>query len=142
MVRGLTRRYFEGRFTTVAEMLETTPRGTSTAPSPALSETEPEEFFGLEFRGSIRVPEDGVYTFHLGSDDGSRFWIGEDLVVDHDGLHGPTTRSGQVALAAGHHPMRVAFFQNGGGKALHLQVQAPGWSEPRDVPTEWLVMPR
>ena len=88
------------------------------------------------------MPSDGIYTFHLESDDGSRFWIGEEVVVDHDGLHGPTSRSGQVALAEGHHSMRVAFFQNGGGKALTLRVQAPGWSEAREVPPDWFVVPR
>lgn len=31
---------------------------------------------GLSFRGLIKIPTDGIYTFHLSSDDGSRLYIG------------------------------------------------------------------
>ena len=39
--------------------------------------------------------------FQLVSDDGSRLSIGHTVVVDHDGLHGPTPKDGRVALRAG-----------------------------------------
>jgi hexosaminidase len=139
---GITRRRYEGEFRVVDQMLDTAPLTTDTVLSPALMGTEPEAGFGLEFVGHLQVPQDGIYTFHLASDDGSRLWIDGALVINHDGLHAPSTRRGQVALAAGAHTIRVDYFQSGGGKALSLQVQAPGWEEPHDVPIEWFVIQR
>jgi hexosaminidase len=139
---GIERRYYEGQYRLMDQMLNTAPTFTDTASGPSLRDTEPGESFGLEFSGFLRVPSDGIYTFHLTSDDGSRFWVDGALVVNHDGLHGPSDRSGRVALGAGAHYVRVDYFQSGGGKTLSLRVQAPGWSEPREVPREWFVISR
>jgi signal transduction histidine kinase len=38
--------------------------------------TQPEHI-GLEFNGYLQVPRDGLYTFYLTSDDGSRMFVGE-----------------------------------------------------------------
>ena len=69
---------------------------------------------------------DGVYTFSTESDDGSKLYIGEEVVVDNDGLHGMQSRSGTIALAAGHHKIRVEFFERGGGAGLIVSVDGPG----------------
>ncbi len=83
---------------------------------------------GAVYTGWIEVPEDGLWTIATVSDDGSRLWIGEDLVVDNDGLHGMQTRFGTRALAAGRHPMRLEFFENGGGAGLRLRWSGPNIS--------------
>lgn len=73
------------------------------------------EDFAFKFRGFVKVPNDGIYKFYVSSDDGSRLYIGDELVVDNDGLHGPTEVSGRIALQAGVHPITVGFFQRSGG---------------------------
>ncbi len=73
---------------------------------------------GAVFAGFIQVPTTGFYTLSIESDDGSKLFIGSDLVIDNDGLHGMVDRSGTVALAAGYHPVRIEFFENGGGAGL------------------------
>ncbi len=85
--------------------------------------------FGLVFYGYMRVPESGAYTASLHSDDGSRLWIGDDLVVDNDGLHAPRTRTGDVLLEQGLHPIRVEFFQAGGAVDLAVSWTGPGIGE-------------
>ncbi len=92
-----------------------------------LSAAPRDEDFGLRFRGFIRVPEDGVYGFHLASDDGSRLVIAGEVVVDNDGIHGARERSGYVALGAGLHPVELVFFQGRGGVALTLHYDGPGF---------------
>ncbi len=81
------------------------------------------EHFALRYFGYLRVPADGIWRFRLASDDGSRLWIGERLVVDNDGLHGLDERSGLIALRQGYHPVRVEYFQRGGGKGLRLVAE-------------------
>lgn len=83
------------------------------------------ERFGLVFTGFIQVHADGVYTFTVLSNDGSRLYIHDQLVVDNDGWHGAQERIGQIALKSGYHPVRLAYFQAGGGKALHVYIAGP-----------------
>jgi hexosaminidase len=97
----------------------------------------PEEF-GLIFTGYLQVPETGLYTFTVASNDDSRLFIGENLVVDNDGPHGVLERTGQVALAAGWHPVKLAYFQAGGSKELFVTYQGPG-IEKTEIPTPVLV---
>ncbi|GAA3309712.1 hypothetical protein GCM10020295_75090 [Streptomyces cinereospinus] len=62
--------------------------------------------FGMESRfvthvlGNLAAPGAGTYAFRLTSDDGSRLWIDDQLVVDHDGLHGAEPKDGTVQLTA------------------------------------------
>ncbi len=96
-----------------------------------------DEFFGLRFRGYIDVPETGVYTFLLTSDDGSRLLIDGTTVVDNDGVHGARQRTGFIALAAGKHELSLAFFQGAGGMALEVLLKGPGF-EAQEIPTDML----
>ena len=42
------------------------------------------ENFGYHWTGLIEIPADDSYTFFTASDDGSRLYIGENLVVDNN----------------------------------------------------------
>ncbi len=75
----------------------------------------------VRHEGLLRVPERGLYTFHLTSDDGSRLWIEGQLVVDNDGLHGAVTKTGTIALAPGLHSIRVDWFNKTGSAELSLR---------------------
>lgn len=81
---------------------------------------------GLTFEGLIDVPDDGVYTFYSASDDGSTLRIGDQLVVNNDGPHGRTERSGQIALRAGMHSITVSFCEAGGAESLTVSWEGPG----------------
>jgi hypothetical protein len=92
---------------------------------------------GAVYEGWVEVPADGRWTFSITSDDGSRLRIGGQLVADNDGLHGMTTRSGTVALRAGKHPVRLEFFENGGGAGFQFKWSGPSRST-QIVPAEAL----
>jgi alpha-L-fucosidase len=96
-----------------------------------------EDNFGFLYSGFVRVPADGVYTFFTDSDDGSQLYIGDDLVVDNDGLHGMLEKKGAVALATGLHPIRVIFFDKTGGDGLNVYYQGPGIDK-KAIPNEAL----
>jgi len=121
----------------VAALDSVPPVRTGVAPRVALRGDERDEWYGYVFRGFVRVPDAGIYSFTLTSDDGSTLAIGDQVVVDHDGYHGAQDRSGQVALAAGHHPVTIRFFQATGGRELRVRIARAG-EETRDLPTQWL----
>jgi hypothetical protein len=87
---------------------------------------EPGERVAFVYRGFLLAPRDDVYRFALASDDGSKLWLDGQVVVDHDGLHGPTEKRGEIALAAGLHAIEVVWFNASGGASLELQWAAPG----------------
>ncbi|MEX0893517.1 MAG: PA14 domain-containing protein, partial [Gemmatimonadota bacterium] len=133
---GLRFDYAEGSFRRVAGVAAAEPVQSGEAAGVALPEFARAEGFGLRFAGWIDVPRDGVYTFHLTSDDGSALRVGGELVVDHDGPHGPTERSGQVALRRGLHALELLYFQAGGGRTLALEVTPPDGARTA-VPASW-----
>ena len=67
--------------------------------------------YGIKFTGFVKVPAEGLYTFYTKSDDGSRLYLGDRLVVDNDGLHSAAEITGMIRLAAGLHPITITYFQ-------------------------------
>jgi len=88
------------------------------------------------FEGWIEVPEEGLWLFELTSDDGSRLWLDEVLVVDHDGLHGASSKQGDAPLQAGLHHLRVDWFNKTGGAELALRIARPG-EDFEPIPSGW-----
>ncbi|WP_425588776.1 ricin-type beta-trefoil lectin domain protein [Streptomyces thinghirensis] len=90
------------------------------------------EDFGLETNfvthvlGNLDAAQAGSYTFRLTSDDGSRLWIDDQLVVNHDGLHGPEPKDATVDLTVGYHSLRIEHFERDGGQQLTLAWKPPG----------------
>jgi alpha-L-fucosidase len=84
------------------------------------------EYFGFEYSGYIDIPQNGIYAFYTDSDDGSQLFIGEELVVDNDGLHGMREEQGVIPLEKGYHSIRVTFFEKTGGDDLIISIQGPG----------------
>lgn len=79
---------------------------------------------GLIITGYLRVPEDGVYTFSLMSDDGSWLKLDGNMVVDNDRPQSPHEEVSQQALKAGLHKLEVRYFDSNGGM-LRLWVFDP-----------------
>ncbi len=77
---------------------------------------------GAVFEGYLYIGGTGAYRLYTESDDGSKLFIGPQLVVDNDGLHGMVEQSGVVGLSAGLHPIRVEFFEHLGGAGLIARI--------------------
>lgn len=89
------------------------------------------------FEGWVRVPTTGFWTFFVDSDDGSKLFVGDQLVVSNDGLHGMIEKSGVVGLAAGAHPIRVEFFERGGGAGCIARLAGPGFPKQTIPASMW-----
>jgi alpha-L-fucosidase len=86
----------------------------------SINDTLRRENTGLIYDGFIKITDDAVCHFYLSSDDGSKLWIDDELVIDNDGLHGDDEKSGSVALKSGYHRVRLSYIQASGGAALQL----------------------
>ena len=68
------------------------------------------------------------YSFEMASDDGARILINDDIVVEHDGLHGATPKKGRVRLEPGDHDLRVEYFAFGSPNRFRASWSGPGVS--------------
>src|SRR5690348_10564986 len=66
------------------------------------------EWFAIDYSGKFWVSKPGSYSFQLTSDDGSKLFVDDALVIDNDGVHSPQDRSGMVELEQGKHTVRVS----------------------------------
>ncbi len=81
---------------------------------------------GTRITGSLSITLPGTYIFNVESDDGSDFAINGSTLINNDGLHGMSGRSGTTVLAAGTYPFVARMFENSGGSGFRLYWQAPG----------------
>src|SRR5262249_18383469 len=84
------------------------------------------ERFALRFDGFVLAPADGVYRIVARADDGVRVEVDGEKLIEDDGEHDVRESSAEIALARGHHPIRVTYFQGSEKKALALTMEGPG----------------
>ena len=92
--------------------------------------------FFVEIKGFLNIASTDNYVLRLVSDDGGRLYLDDELLIDNDGLHGADPKDSELILEAGIHPIRITFFQAGGGAALSLQWAKHGDNSFSVIPPE------
>lgn len=117
------------RYATYAGQWKKTPDFTTLTPvksgvtaSVGIGERPSDNGFALRFEGYLHIEQEGMYRFSLSSDDGSWLDVGGARVIDADGLHAASAKSGQAWLPAGWVRIEVGYFQSGGGLSLNLTM--------------------
>ncbi len=93
----------------------------------------PKNNFALQLTSYIQIDKDGKYEFSTSSNDGSKLYIDNKLIVDNDGEHGVKQISGSCNLTKGRHQIRVEYFQSGGSKTLSVYYRSDEISH-RQIP--------
>jgi alpha-mannosidase len=122
---GLKGQYYEGEWKSFSDFDTLEVVRSFIAESVAIPEFARKEHFGLAFEGFVEIPQDEVYSFSITSDDGSRLYVADTLLVDHDGIHMNVEKTGRIGLKAGFHRLAVYMFQNGGDEGLSISVSGP-----------------
>ena len=122
---GVNYEYYTGQWNILPnfDAIEPVNKGVSTGFS--LGPAQGTDFFAVRFTGYVEAPAEGSYSFYTNSDDGSQLYIGDRLVVDNNGLHGASEKSGRIVLEAGLHAITVTFFEASGGESLSVSYQGP-----------------
>lgn len=82
--------------------------------------------FSMRLSADFIPPASGTYRFTITSDDGSVLYIDQTVVADNSGYHGMEEASGTIELEAGTtYPLRLDYYQGGGGAGLVAKVQGP-----------------
>lgn len=86
-------------------------------------------WYAIRYEGFIEVPAcpSNNCKYRLTSDDGSIFSIDNVLVVNHDGLHSPSSKVGTISALPGWHTFRLDYMQGPASQiALALEQSVDG----------------
>ncbi|MEN8226704.1 MAG: metallophosphoesterase [Bacteroidota bacterium] len=120
-VEGLKYSYYEGTWDQLPEFDQLKALSTGVAEDFRVSDYAlREDHFGMVFTGFIWVQEDGLYIFNSRSDDASKLYIDEELVVNQDRGREVFKEPGAIALKKGFHPVTIHFMEEIGRERLRL----------------------
>jgi alpha-L-fucosidase len=125
--RGLNYSIYKGEWSALPDFNSLKPVTSGVIDSVDISAKQGSDKYGYAFDGLIKIPVDGVYSFYLSSDDGSKLLIDDKPAIDNDGLHGIVEKSNEIPLAKGYHPFKVLFFERSGGDALKVEWKGPSF---------------
>ncbi len=78
------------------------------------------DHFAALFTSKFTAAEAGEYLFFLSSDDGSRLYVDDVLIIDNDGSHSWKTIIGKTELKKGSHSFRIEYFEDTEDQSLNL----------------------
>jgi len=96
----------------------------------------PADNFAARFSGFLRISQAGTYRFSLSSDDGSKLFMGNNLVINNDGLHGMRKRESTRQLKSKSYRIVLEFFEKGGHAGLQFKYMGP------DTANRMVVVPK
>ncbi len=137
---GINYSFYKGEWDQLPDFssIEPVNRGITSA-NFSLDSPDEKTNFACLFEGFIQIEEEGYYIFVLSSEDGSKLYIGDRQILDNNGLHtADKAHTYVIPLKEGFYPVRLEYFQKGGGKALNLLYVTPGGNSPSPIPQERL----
>ena len=120
--------YYEGEWFSLPNFDFLTPKTIGKLDEFNLTPALREDDFAIRFTSKISVPDNGLYTFHTTSDDGSQLFINDQLVVDNNGLHAAIEKQGSI-LTPGLHDIEVTYFELKGDQSLAVSWSGPGFGK-------------
>ena len=127
-----------GKFNKVAELAQAKVAGRGMLSEPSLGKAQQEDHYGFIYTGVIQVPEDGIYTFSVKSDDGSMLYIDDEMVVDNDGSHSAVAAVGKIPLKKGFHTYRLLYWEDYEGQELSWAWKIPSKNQLEPIPASVL----
>ena len=103
----------------------------------SLSPKTQDDYYNFTFDGYLYIENPGSYQFRVGSSDGTKFWLKNQLIIDNDGVHDfNIVTSAGVALDKGPHRVYLQYFEYTGIDSLLVEYNGP------DTDGQWAPLSR
>lgn len=133
---GLKFSYYEGVWDSLPDFSKLTSIKTGTTNNIDLKMALKNENFAIRFEGYIHITEKALYNLWVTSDDGSKVYFNNQLLLNNDGLHGAEKPAvNLVPLNPGYYPVKIEYFQKAGNKGITFGYLI-GKNKPVPVPKE------
>ncbi|HUR01719.1 MAG TPA: PA14 domain-containing protein, partial [Nonomuraea sp.] len=123
--QGLSATYFDNADLTGATVTRIDPTVNfdwgSAAPDPAIGA----DTFSVRWTGKVVADKAETYTFVTTTDDGVRLWVDGKPLIDNWTDHSKRDDTGQVALSAGAHDIKMEFYDSGYDAIAELRWESP-----------------
>ncbi|MFF2911879.1 glycosyl hydrolase [Paenibacillus sp. NPDC057934] len=97
--------------------------------------------FSVRWKGKIKPPSSGDYTFLVSADDGVRLWVGGKLIIDSWENRSGMDRTGSMKLRKDIlYDIKVEYYENRGDASISLKWAGPHLKE-AVVPQNALFLP-
>jgi len=137
--QGLAYRYYEGSWNKLPDFSKLKAVKTGKTDGFDLSQRKRNDNFAFVFEGYIMIDKAGLYRFISKSDDGSKLYIDNKVVVNNDGIHQSSFKAGTLNLTKGLHAIKVCYFEKNGREKLKIKYNGPGMSK-RFIPKSKLFL--
>lgn len=131
--QGLKYEYYEGEWKKLPDFNALIPIKSGITSLFGISPKLRDEYYGLVLSGYLYIPKTGNYTISTISNDGSKLYLNDNLLVNNDGEHGMKEVEAMIPLQKGMHPIKVTYFQTGAGNDLKVTIRGAGL-EKQEIP--------
>ncbi len=131
---GLSYSYYEGVWDSVPDFSKLIPKKKGTTENLDLKFALKKDSFAVQFEGYLHITKKDLYNLWVVSDDGSKVYFNNKLLLDNDGLHSadnPVVKL--VPLNPGYYPIIIQFFERTGDESLTIGTVENG-KKPKAVP--------
>ena len=118
---GLNYQHFRGKVRSTFEIVDLPKINSGKTPNLGLSPKNFNENYAFIFTGYIEIPKEGIYSFYLSSNDGSRFYLNDKLAINNDGAHSNREEAVSLSMSKGYHKLKVYYYQLGGDSNLKME---------------------
>ncbi len=124
---GVNLKYYKGDFKSVNDFASIAPTAARESRSIQLTQFNAttnnlKDAFGAAFDGYFYAPEEGIYEFQIEANDGARFEIGGETVIEiNETADKITTKYGIAPLAKGYHKIALRYVQTGGEAVFNFR---------------------
>ena len=121
LIPGLKYSYYEGVWDSIPDFSKLTPVKTGITDKLDFSFALKRDSFAVQFEGYLHITEKNMYNIWVVSDDGSKVYFNNQLLLDNDGLHSadvPVVKL--LPLEPGYYPIMINCFEKTGGESIDL----------------------
>jgi len=105
----------------------------SNSPDPSMGV----DTFSVRWQGYVKADYAETYTFYVTTDDGSRIWIDNNLIINSWINQQATERSGTITLTKDWHTIKYDYYENTSSATAKLSYSSPSVSK-RIIPSDHL----
>jgi predicted alpha/beta superfamily hydrolase len=118
---GLKYSYYEGVWDSLPDFSQLTPKKSGITENLDLKFALKKDSFAVQFEGYIHITKKDLYDLWIVSDDGSKLYFNNELLLENDGLHSadkPVVKL--VPLNPGYYPILIQFFERAGDQSVTI----------------------
>lgn len=116
---GLKYEYYEGVWDSLPDFSKLKPLKKGITENLDLSMAARKDSFALRFQGYLHITEEELYNIWIMSDDGSKFYLNNQLILNNDNLHdAEQPKLTVIPLSPGYFPVTVTYFEKNGNERI------------------------